>query len=91
MLNLRLVNNALRYTPLLIPQRWKVSKLPKTYDGINETPYMKVIKQKKSIYIDLLSFLHRKWTLPIVKDYYKWKEIQEIRDDQRFRFLIIFQ
>lgn len=88
MLHLKLSNNALRYIPLLMPQRWKVSILPKTYDGITETKYMKMVQHKKSLYVDLVSFLNRKWTLPIVKDYYKWKEIQEIRDDQRF-FLFI--
>lgn len=87
MLNLRLISVTLRYTPLLIPRRWKVSILPKKYDGINETKYMKaIVRPKKKMYIDFFSVVHRKWTLPILRDYYKWRDIQAIRDDQRFCF-----
>lgn len=85
MLNLNFLSNTLRYTPLLVPHRWKVRILPKHYDGIYETKYMTLKKPKKNTMIDILALLHRKdLSLKLFANWQKWKKFNDMRDDQRY-------
>ncbi|CAL1266013.1 unnamed protein product [Larinioides sclopetarius] len=84
MLTQRIVSKSRYYLPCLYQQRSiKVRNLPIKYDEF-ETPYMKTKKPGEFFISNFYAMVQRKWTLADIKNYRRWKRMDEIRNSQRY-------